>query len=156
MLIKKSHCIVPSNPSHSWAFYNEVELNGGWRRNYSSIPTPQVGDALMFFSDEHQCTSYCFLDWFQKASLTETKVHPQHSVIGRDYLHSSANLDATFSLFVPAITARRAVNVQKLWAGVKAPIQKELCHTDEWEADVLKVGTTVTKLGTHSSVKESV
>lgn len=39
---------------------------------------------------------------------------------------------------------------------MKATIQNELCHTDEWEADLLKVVSAATKLGMHCSVNESV
>lgn len=39
---------------------------------------------------------------------------------------------------------------------MKATIQNELCLTDEWEADLLKVVSSATKLGMHCSVNESV
>lgn len=38
---------------------------------------------------------------------------------------------------------------------MKAPIQPQLCLTDEWEAHSLKVPTAATKLATHSGGKES-
>lgn len=39
---------------------------------------------------------------------------------------------------------------------MKATIQNELCHTAEWEADLLKVVSTAAKLGMHCGVNESV